>query len=109
MKKKIDLTCMISSVVCLLPMILSVVLYSDLPEQIPIHWDVKGNPDKYASKTIAAFGLPLFMFVANVIVHFVLNYSSKNKKMSKAKILVTKWLIPVLSLILIPVCLLISK
>ncbi|WP_429712427.1 DUF1648 domain-containing protein [Bacillus rhizoplanae] len=50
MKKKMDVTCIISSLVCLVPMILSIVLYSDLPEKMPIHWEATGatpHPSSY--------------------------------------------------------------
>lgn len=107
MKKKMDATCIISSFVCLVPMILSIALYSSLPEQLPIHWDATGAADHYASKNIVAFGLPLFMFIMNVIVHFIINNSQKN--IPKIEQVLKKWVIPVLSLILIPICLFISK
>lgn len=42
---------------------MSLVVYRDLPDQIAIHWDGSGNPDNFAPKALAAFGLP-FLFVA---------------------------------------------
>ena len=107
MKKKMDVTCIISSFVCLVPMILSIVLYSDLPEQMPIHWGATGGADHYVSKNIVVFGMPLIMLVTNVIVHFTINYSQKN--IPKTDQVLKKWSIPVLSLIIIPICLFISK
>ncbi|WP_459503518.1 DUF1648 domain-containing protein [Bacillus sp. C1] len=107
MKKKIDVTCIMSSFVCLVPMILAIVLYSDLPEQMPIHWNATGAADHYVSKNMVIFGMPLLMLVMNVIVHLTINYSQKN--ITKAEQVLKKWLIPVLSLIIIPICLFISK
>ena len=35
----------ITSIVCVLPMIVGAILYSRLPEQLPTHFDMKGNVD----------------------------------------------------------------
>ena len=89
----------------LAPIILSMTLYSQLPEQVAVHWDAAGNPDNYVSKAVAAFVLPLITAVINVIVNIGLN--NDPKKMNAAPVLRTMglWLIPALSLILMPVTL----
>jgi len=56
----------ITSVVCLLPIILSFAVYNELPEQIAVHWDSAGNPDNFLPKALAAFGLPLLFMVVNI-------------------------------------------
>ncbi len=48
----------------------SAALYSRLPEQIPIHWNIRGEVDGYGSKSWAAFLCPGCM--AAVIALFVL-------------------------------------
>ena len=35
----------ITSVLCVLPIILSLVIYNKLPEQIAVHWNNAGEPD----------------------------------------------------------------
>ncbi|NMO94471.1 SdpI family protein [Paenibacillus lemnae] len=94
-----------ATLVCLLPMILSAVLYPELPGQIAIHWDAAGNPDGYASKAVAAYLLPASLAVLNIIVHIVLH--NDPKKMNAAPVMRTMglWFIPVLSLIITPVTL----
>jgi uncharacterized membrane protein len=98
----------LSSVVCLLPIILSLAIYSELPEKIAIHWDSTGNPDNYAPKALAAFGLPiLFMFI-NIYVNFYLHNSPKRANASTAVTSITTWFVPFLSLVLMPITLFIA-
>ena len=60
--KEIDKKTMIVTViVCMLPMIAGAVLYNRLPEQVAVHFGVNNQPDRYAHKVIAAFGIPLFL------------------------------------------------
>ena len=51
-------TLIISSLICLLPLVISFAVYNKLPDQIAIHWDDAGNPDNYAAKWVAAFDAP---------------------------------------------------
>jgi hypothetical protein len=39
----VDKLLIISTVICLLPIILSLILYDKLPDKMPIHWDIKGE------------------------------------------------------------------
>ena len=57
MEKKTSKTLLITTVLCLLPIILALVLYDRLPEQIAIHFDSTGAPDNYLPKALAVFWL----------------------------------------------------
>ena len=59
-------TLIASSAICLLPILLSLVVYRDLPEQIAIHWNNSGTPDRFAPKAAAAFGLPALFLAINL-------------------------------------------
>ena len=67
MKIKVDKLLIISTLICLLPIVLSLAVYDKLPDTMPIHWDVEGNPDGYGSKAFAAIWLPLMMAGLNLI------------------------------------------
>ncbi|VTR35139.1 Immunity protein sdpI [Actinobacillus pleuropneumoniae] len=105
MRKKNSSMLVLTTLICLLPIILSMTLYSQLPEQVAVHWDAAGNPDNYVPKAVAAFMLPLITAVINVIVNVGLN--NDPKKMNAAPVLRTMglWLVPALSLILMPITL----
>ncbi|MGI6105528.1 MAG: SdpI family protein [Raoultibacter sp.] len=95
----------ITSLLCLLPIIFSVVVYSSLPEQIAIHWNSAGTPDNYAHKAVAAFGLPVVFLAINLFSKARLLNDPKEAGQSQAIRQVGIWLIPILSIVLVPVTL----
>ena len=50
---------LITTVVCLSPILLGVALWDKLPDMVAIHFDMYNNPDNFASKGFAVFGLPV--------------------------------------------------
>lgn len=56
---------LVSSVIILLPVLAGVLLWDRLPERMAIHWGFNGEPDGWASRDLAVFGLPVFMLVLN--------------------------------------------
>lgn len=105
MKIKVDKLLIISTVICLLPIILSLILYDKLPDELPIHWDIEGNPDNYSSKAFAAIGLPFMMAGLNLITHLGLNTDPKKANSSVVLKLIGKLTIPFLSVTLLPITL----
>lgn len=87
-------------------MIYALIIFENLPPQIPIHFDAAGNADSYLPKAVASFGLPLLMAVINVYTHFRLNEDPKVEKASSAIKQAAKWAVPVVSLIFVPFSLL---
>ena len=51
----------ITSIVLLLPVLAGVILWNQLPEQMPTHWNAAGEIDGWSSKPFFVFGLPLIM------------------------------------------------
>jgi uncharacterized membrane protein len=95
----------ISTIMCLLPMVLSAILYSELPTQIAVHFNNAGVADNYLPKAVAAFGLPVFFAVINLYLHFRVNQDPKNENASTSLKSFSRWLLPVMSIILVPVTL----
>ena len=104
MNRKIDKTMLITTLVCLLPLGLSAFLYGRLPAQIPIHFNLAGIADNYASKTFGAFILPLMMTLVNVLLQFILNNDPKREQGQPLRDM-SKWIIPILSLLITPLTL----
>ena len=101
-------TLIISSLICLLPLVISFAVYNKLPDQIAIHWDDAGNPDNYAAKWVAAFGMPLLLLAIHLIGMVTILHDPKKSNQSAAMRLLSFWLVPVLSVIVVPVTLLIG-
>lgn len=51
--------------------LLSAVLYSRLPESLPVHWNAAGEIDRYESKQLGALLMPLIMIITAVIFEAV--------------------------------------
>ncbi len=94
--KSLIITCL----VCLLPILLGVVLWEDLPDNIAIHFNFYNEPDNFAPKGFTVFGLPLLMVLLQVICCIINDVNAKKygerKKFERA----TKWIIPIMSILL---------
>jgi uncharacterized membrane protein len=99
---------LLSSIICLLPLILSAVIYNDLPEQIAIQWGADGNPQNFVPRTVAAFGMPLLLAGINIFSKARLLNNPKRANVSQVAQLIMLWVIPVASLVLVPVALFIA-
>ncbi|MGN0658465.1 MAG: SdpI family protein [Emergencia sp.] len=104
--KEYKKTLIFSCLVCLLPLVLSAALFSQLPDRIAIHWDFAGNADGYAGKAMGAFGLPLLLLILQLVVCFGVFSDPKRKNQSAAMRTISIWIIPVLGLVLQPMTLL---
>lgn len=95
-----------TTIVCLLPIIFGIALYDRLPDALPIHFDINGNPDDYGSKAFTIFGIPAIMALINLFLHFFINADPKYDNSSKELRNIAKWIIPVMSNIVIVITLL---
>ncbi len=90
----------VTCVVTLLPILFGLTVWNQLPDQIAIHFDINNQPDNFASKAFAVFGLPFIMVAFQVfcclMTDFGLQRYSGNKKMEQ----LSKWAIPVVTVVL---------
>ena len=85
------------TLVGLLPIVMGLAVYSKLPEKMPIHWGLDGEPNGYATKLVGVLLIPLIMIVTNIIVQFSLQIANTtNEKLAR----VMTWLLPALSLVI---------
>ena len=99
--KKINIkSLIITSIVCLLPIICGLILYNNLPDTIAIHWGIDNNPNGYFSKPAFVFGLPMMMVALQIFCCIVSDLSDKNPEANKKAITVYKWIIPTLTVVL---------
>lgn len=97
MKKKIDKTFVIGMIICLIPFVMSALMYSKLPPQVATHFDANNQPNGYSSRLFAAFGLPLIMLVLYGVTYLGMNCDPKRQNYSKRLKQLMVWLVPVLS------------
>lgn len=108
MKKYFNKTLLITSLVCLFPILVGILLYDKLPSEVPIHFDLEGNPDNYASKNIAVFLLPLFLVFINIVAHLGIDNDPKKQNTPLIMKNIGKWLVPIIAVFIVPTSLLIA-
>ena len=92
-------TLILTSLVCLVPLIAGAVVYSRLPETVATHFGFDGTPNGWSSRAVAAFGLPGFMLLMNLLLIFGLNADPKKQNMNSALKTIAVWTVPVLSVV----------
>lgn len=88
----------LTSIVILFPILWGVTIWSQLPNQIPIHFNLVGQANNFQSKPLAVFGLPLFLLLVHLFVIFVTACDPKNRTMNEKMVKVIYWLTPIVSL-----------
>lgn len=81
--------------ICLLPILMGMYYYNVLPEQIAVHFNAKGEPDNFVSKTRAIIEIPVFFTVVQIIISLVVDFDKTPKKGA----LIIKGIVPILSII----------
>ncbi len=110
MKRKdplLDRTLVVTTLLCLLPLVFTSLVYDQLPQQMAIHFDLRGNPDSYASKAFATIALPLLLAILNIVMQIALKTDPKRDPQEKIYLL-SRWALPVISSIINPLVLLFS-
>ena len=95
MNKKLLL---LTSIVILFPILWGVMIWSQLPNQISIHFNAAGQANNFQSKALAVFGLPFFLLLVHLFVIFVTARDPKNQTMNEKMGKVIYWLTPIVSL-----------
>ena len=93
----------ITSLVILLPILAGVILWNQLPEQIPSHWNASGEIDGWSSKPFAVFGLPLIMLAVQWLCVFGTGADPKKANHPEKVVHLVLWMIPVISTVLMTV------
>lgn len=102
-------TPILTTLVCLLPIVYGMIIWDKLPGEVPTHWNAAGEIDGYSSKAFAVFGLPGILAAANLVCQIAMGADPKKQNYGeKVKTLVV-WIVPVMSLIINPICLLAAQ
>ena len=90
----------ITSIILLLPILVGLILWNQLPEQMPTHWNAAGEVDGWSSKAFAVFGLPLIMMAAQWLCMLGTAADPKKKNHSEKVLHLVLWIVPALSVVL---------
>ncbi|MBE6731302.1 MAG: DUF1648 domain-containing protein [Ruminococcaceae bacterium] len=90
----------ITSLVILLPIAAGLILWNQLPENIPTHWNTKGEIDGYSSKAFAVLGLPSLMLLVQWLCVLATSADPKKEKHPQKVLHLVFWMIPVITVVL---------
>lgn len=88
---------LITSITILLPVLAGLILWNQLPAQMPTHWNAAGEIDGWSSKPFAVFGLPGIMLAAQWLCLLGSLADPKKQNHSKKMLQLVLWIIPILS------------
>lgn len=91
---------MITCAVCLLPILFGVIFYEKLPEIMPIHFNMNNEPNGFAKKDFALFGLPALMAVLQVFCCIITDINGEKKESKPKFVAIIQWIIPILSVVI---------
>ena len=99
--KKYLKTMILTSFLTLLPIVAGLILWNQLPEQMPTHWGMDGQVNGWSGKAFGVFGLPLILLAVHWLCALATFYADPKKQNHTEKILhLVLWVTPVLSLLL---------
>lgn len=97
MLRKNKVTIMVTSILTLLPILVGLILWDQLPDQIAIHYDLNGNPDNWGSKAFAVFVPTLICLAAHLICTFATAADPKTKNVTGKMLAIIYWICPCVS------------
>ena len=90
----------VTSLIILLPMVVGLLLWDQLPESIPSHWNAAGEIDGWSSKALTVFGLPLLMLGLQWLCLLGTAADPKKENHPEKILQLVFWIIPVISVVL---------
>ncbi len=93
-------TLILTSIIMLIPMVIGVLLWNRLPEQIPSHWDINGNIDGWSSKPFAVFALPALLLAIHWLCILASSADPKHKNYHPKMLALVLWICPVIGLVM---------
>ncbi len=90
----------ISCVICLLPILGGIALWDRLPNTMAIHFNIHNEADNFGAKGFVVFGQPILMMLLQMFCCFINDINSAKHGERRKFEIITKSIIPILSVIL---------
>ena len=88
----------ITTIIILLPVIIGIVFWEQLPAEMATHWGNDNQPNGWTGKTMAVFGIPGIMAALHIICLFVTYADPKKSNIGAKAIGIVYWILPVVSI-----------
>ena len=89
----------ITSLITLIPIVIGLILWDKLPDQVPMHWSAQGEVDGYGTKFQAVFLMPLVLVAFHWICVLGTSLDPKKQNINDKIFTLVLWIIPVISLL----------
>ena len=90
---------LLTSAVCLLPLLAGAILYPRLPETMATHWGFDGTANGWSSRAATVFGLPLLILALHLVCSYAESRDTKRKNVNPVLRTVMLWFCPAVSLL----------
>ena len=90
---------LVTSAITLVPILLGLLLWNRLPDQLPTHFGVDGAADGWSGKGFAVFGLPLMMLFFHIVIFFATRLDKQNRGHNEKVMNLVGLIFPVMSIV----------
>ena len=90
---------LITSAITLVPIVLGLLLWNRLPDQLPTHFGVDGAADGWSGKGFAVFGIPLMMLGFHIVIFFATRLDKQNRGHNEKLMNLVGLIFPVMSIV----------
>ena len=97
-------TLLVTTLVVLIPMAIGLVLWNQLPDQIPTHFGPDGKADGWSPKAFAVFGLPCILLAIHWFCVLCTSADPKKQNISQKLMGIVLWICPIISLLICSAC-----
>ena len=91
---------LITSIVILIPVVIGLLLWNQLPDKIVTHWNAEGVADGWSSKAFAVFAMPCFLLALHWLCLLITNTDPKRKNYSERMFTMVVWICPITSVLM---------
>ena len=90
-------TIILTTILCLLPIVAGLIFWDRLPEQLAIHFNSAGEPDNWASKPVAVLLMPVFIAALHLLCLFITAQDPKKQNITGVMKTLMLWICPFIS------------
>ena len=91
---------LITSAITLLPILMGLLLWNQLPDQLPTHFGIDGAADGWSGKGFAVFCLPLMMLFFHIVIFFATRLDKQNRGHNEKVLNLVGLIFPVMSIVI---------
>ena len=97
MKKELRKTLTLTTIITLLPILVGLFYWNQLPDKMATHFDSAGDPNGWSSKWFAVIGIYVFLALVNVLCTVLTETDPRRHKYPEKMMKLVYWICPVIS------------